>query len=148
MYLRSVQTIHRGNAAEAAVIAALEKAGIRVMIPFGQGHAFDLAAVIPPDGDIVRIQVKSGRIRKGCVEFTTCSTDHGRGAQPYDGRAEVIAVHVPEPDMLLMVPVEICPRSKGNLRAHPPRNNQRRGIRFAADYTFDMWVRSIFAGLD
>jgi hypothetical protein len=43
-----VQTIHRGNAAEAAVLAALLAADIPALIPFGQGLPFDLAAVIPP----------------------------------------------------------------------------------------------------
>jgi hypothetical protein len=143
-----VQTIHRGNAAEAAVLAALLAADIPALIPFGQGLPFDLAAVIPPDGDVVRIQVKSGRIRKGCVEFNTYSTDHGSGPQSYTGRAELFAVHVSDPNRLFMVPVDICPRSKGNLRVDHPRNNQRRRIRVAADYTFDGWVRDLISTLD
>jgi hypothetical protein len=65
-----MQTIQRGYAAEAAVLAGLVHADIPVLIPFGQGLAFDLAAVIPPVGDIVRIQVKSGRIRKGALSST------------------------------------------------------------------------------
>jgi hypothetical protein len=138
-----VDTIKRGNAAEAAVLAALVMTDIPVLLPFGQGLPFDLAAVVPPLGDIVRIQVKSGRIRNGCVEFNSCSTDHGRGRQSYDGRAELIAVHVPDPDSLYMVPVEDCPGLRGFLRLDRPRNNQRRGIRFAADYDFARWVRAL-----
>ncbi len=138
-----VRTIHRGNAAEAAVLAALARADIPALIPFGQGLAFDLGAVIPPDGELVRIQVKSGRVRKGCVEFNTCSTDHGSGRRLYTGLADVIAVHVPDPEGLFVVPVELCPTSKGYLRLDPPRNNQRRRIRLAADYEFDAWARAL-----
>jgi hypothetical protein len=138
-----VQTIHRGNAAEAAVLAALALADIPALLPFGQGSAFDLVAVVPPRGDFVRIQVKSGRLRNGCVEFNTCATDHGSGRRPYTGRADVIAVHLPEPHMIFIVPVELCPTSKGYLRIDDPRNNQRRRIRLAADFAFDRWVSTL-----
>jgi PD-(D/E)XK endonuclease len=138
-----MDTIHRGNAAEAAVVAALAAADIPVFLPFGQGLSFDLVAVTPPRGDLIRVQVKSGRIRKGCVEFNTCSTDHGSGPQPYTGRADVIAVHLPDPNRLFMVPVVDCPVSKGNLRIATPRNNQRRRVRFAADYEFEAWLRGL-----
>jgi hypothetical protein len=138
-----VRTIHRGNAAEAAVLAALTAADIPVLVPFGQGLAFDLAAVIPPDGDIIRIQVKSGRLRKGCVEFNACATDHGSGRRPYTGRADIIAVHLSEPHRLFMVPVEVCPSYKGFLRVEDARNNQRRRVRLAADYEFEGWVSTL-----
>jgi hypothetical protein len=60
----------------------------------------------------------------------------------------VIAVHVHDPEALFVVPVELCPTSKGDLRLEAPRNNQRRRIRLAADYEFEHWVRSLFDGLD
>ena len=138
-----MDTIRRGNAAEASVLKKLIWAGIPVLVPFGGGLPFDLGAALPPDGDVLRIQVKSGRIRKGCVEFNSCSTDHGAGRQSYDGRADVIAVHVPELDDVFIVPVPECPPFRGYLRLHPPRNNQRRRIRFAVDYSFDSWVRDV-----
>ncbi|MCW2968801.1 MAG: hypothetical protein JWM71_2573 [Solirubrobacteraceae bacterium] len=140
-----MSTVARGNAAEAAVLAALVSAGIEVLIPFGAGLAFDLAAVVP-DGQIVRVQVKSGRVRKQCVEFNSSSTDHGRGQQPYRGRADVIAVHVEVLDEVFVVPVDDCPLYRGYLRLETPRNNQRRGVRLAEDYTLDCWVRALERG--
>jgi hypothetical protein len=59
------------------------------------------------------VQVKSGRVRNGCVEFNTCSTDHGRGRQHDVGRADIIAVHVASTDIVDVVPVEDCPSGKG-----------------------------------
>jgi hypothetical protein len=141
-----MRTIYRGNAAEAAVVAALAAVDIPVLLPFGQGLAFDLVAVTPPHGEFVRVQVKSGRIRKGCVEFNTCSTDHGGGPQAYMGRADVIAVHLPAPNRVFMVPVDVCPTSKGNTRLDLPRNNQRRRVRFAEEYEFDAWLRQLTNG--
>ena len=138
-----METIHRGNAAEAAVLARLISGGIHVLLPFGNGLAFDLAAAIPPEGRVLRIQVKSGRIRKGCIRFNTYSTDHGNGQQTYDGRADLIAVHVRSIDAVFMVPVTDCPRSEAYLRLVHTKNNQRRRIRLAADYSFEKWISSL-----
>jgi hypothetical protein len=134
-----VNTITRGNAAEAAVLKALIDAAIPVFLPFGEGSPFDLAAAMPGDGSVARIQVKSGRVRNGCVMFNTCSTDHGHGRRPYHGLADVFAVYVVELSQVFMVPVRDCPRYVGFLRLEPCRNNQRVGIRFAEEYKFDRW---------
>jgi hypothetical protein len=136
-----MDTISRGNAVEAAVLQRLVRAEIPVYLPFGGGSPFDLLAVVPPEGRFVRIQVKSGRVREGCVRFNADSTDHGSGQQTYHGRADVIAVHAHEPDAVFVVPVEECPPSDAYLRLTNPKNNQRHGIRFAAD--LDQWVRGL-----
>jgi PD-(D/E)XK endonuclease len=143
MYGAVVDTIQKGNAAEAAVMNRLVSAGIGVLIPFGGGLSFDLGAVIPPEGDVVRIQVKCGRMRDGCVRFNTCSTDHGMGRQSYEGRADLIAVYVAESERIFMLPVSACPAYLGMLRLCPPRNNQRRGIRFAEDHSFETWLSEL-----
>jgi hypothetical protein len=36
---------------------------------------------------------------------------------------------------------------RGYLRVDEPRKNQRRGIRFAADYTLDNWLQSLGSGV-
>jgi PD-(D/E)XK endonuclease len=136
-----VNTIARGNAAEAAVLQALVAAGVSVLIPFGDGLPFDLGAVVP-GGAILRLQVKCGRIRNGCVEFNAASTDHGRGRLDYRGRADVLAVHVASISRVFIVPVDDCPVYTGILRLDAPRNNQRRGVRFAEDYALERWLES------
>ena len=139
-----VSTIACGNAAEAAVLQALTAAGLHVLLPFGGGLSFDLGAV-RPDGTVERVQVKCGRVRKGCVEFNTSSTDHGHGQVPYTGRADVIAVHVRSLDRIFVVPVEECPASKGYLRLEAALNNQRRRVRLAEDFSFAAWIKSLGA---
>ena len=137
-----MQTIARGNAAEAAVIHALETAGIITLVPFGGGCPFDVAALLP-NGTVLRVQVKCGRLRRGCVTFNAHSTDHGRGPQSYHGRADVIAVHVAELSRIFMVPVDDCPPTDGWLRIDPAKNNQQKRVRFAEDYAFERWVESL-----
>jgi hypothetical protein len=90
-----VNTIARGNAAEAAVLQAF------------------------------------------AVVFNAASTDHGRGSLDYRG-----PVYVPALSRVFVVPVDDCPVYTGFLRLDPPRNNQRRGVRFADDYAFERWLES------
>ena len=134
-----MRTVIQGNAAEAAVLHALARAGLPALLPFGNGLPFDLAAVLP-NGRIVRIQVKAGRVRHGCVEFNSASTDHGAGQRDYRGRADFIAVSVPALEQVFMVPVEDCPISRGYLRLEPPKNNQQRRVRRAERYSFEVWA--------
>ena len=142
IYRDAVSTVVRGNAAEAAVLKALVQAGVHVLVPFGGGLPFDLAAVTH-EGTLLRLQVKSGRIHNGSVEFNTCSTDHGQGAQHYRGRADFLAVYVAAIDRVFVVPVAECPAAKGYLRLSAARNNQRRRVRLAEDYAFESWAESI-----
>ena len=137
-----MSTITRGNAAESGVLNALVRAGLHVMVPFGGGSPFDLIAVTP-EGTLYRLQVKSGRVRNGCVIFNTCSTDHGRGRQHYRGRADFIAAYVAALDRVFVVPVEECPAYVCSLRLSPPRNNQRRRVRLASDYALEPWADSV-----
>jgi hypothetical protein len=145
-YRGTVDTIARGNAAEAAVLHALTSAGLAVFVPFGGGSPFDLVALVP-DGRLLRLQVKAGWIRNGCVEFNSRSTDHGHGQRSYRGRADLFAVHLVSPERVYVVPVDDCPTSRGCLRLDPPRNSQRRRVRFAEDYAFETWLRSVRATL-
>jgi PD-(D/E)XK endonuclease len=136
-----MSTVVRGNAAEAAVLQAAAAAGFHVLVPFGEGLPFDLG-VVTCGGEILRIQVKSGRVRRGCVEFNSASTDHGHGQRHYRGRADLIAVHVADLCQVFVLPVDDCPTSRGFLRLQPARNNQQRGVRRADDYSFEAWAAS------
>jgi len=139
-----VDTRTAGDVAEAAVLHALTAAGLLVLTPFGRFGPYDLVVETTP-GSFVRVQVKSGRIRKGCVEFNCRGTDHGRGTGSYLGRADVFAVHVHATGTQFVVPVAEAMASKMYLRCAPPANNQRRGIRFADDYRLDTWVAGVRA---
>ena len=109
-----METIRRGNAAEAAVLNAFVKADLDVYLPFGDGMPCDL--VVGTELVLIKVQVKSGRIRNECIEFNSASTDHGRGRQDYRGRADVFGVHFPPTDGVYLVPVDAVGRNEGRLR--------------------------------
>ena len=124
------------------MLEAFVKAGLVVLLPFGGGCAFDLALALP-DERILRVQVKASRVRNDCLEFNSSSTDHGRGQQSYVGRADLIAVYSDELDRVFVLPVDECARFRGYLRLSATANNQRRGIRFAADHALERWLEAL-----
>ncbi len=134
-------TMSRGNSAEAAVLGGFVDAGWVAFVPFGDGSPFDLLA-LAPDGSIIRIQVKSGRVRGACLVFNTCGTDHGRGRQDYRGRADVIAAHIPGHGVFVL-PVDDCPSFQATLRLAQTRNNQQALVHMAADHTLARWIASL-----
>lgn len=134
-----LDTRHRGNHAEAAVLHAFLEAGLLVSVPFGGFCPYDLLVDVPHHG-ITRVQVKSGRVRNGCVVFNSCSTDHGSGRLDYTGRADVFAVHAPPAPDIYVIDVEDATTRATSLRLEPTRNAQLRRVRLAADHTLAGWL--------
>lgn len=128
----------RGNAAEAAVLHALVKRGLDVFVPFGSGHPFDLAVYVPEAG-FLRVQCKRGWALRGCVVFNAYSTDHGSGPHGYAGLADLFGVYFPPSDEVFLAPIDAV-GARGRLRLEPPRNNQRKRIRLAADFEIGTWT--------
>jgi hypothetical protein len=130
----------RGDIAEAAVLAALVKLGLDVLMPFRQDGPYDLLVHLPGER-FVRVQCKAGRERDGCVVFNSAGTDHGRGRLDYRGRADVFGVFCPSLDRVFIVPVEEAAGFMTTLRLHPSRNNQRRRVRDAESFAVERWVQ-------
>jgi PD-(D/E)XK endonuclease len=126
-------TALRGNTTEAAVLRALVDLDFAVLIPFGEGHPYDLVVHLA-GSSFARVQCKSGGVRKGCVVFNSNSTDHGRGPGTYLGLADIFGVYCPATGGVYLVPVSDVPTSAPRLRIQATRNNQEKRIRYAADY--------------
>lgn len=137
-------TVARGNESEAAVLTALIGAGYSVLTPFGDGHPYDL--VVGVGQDFLRVQCKTAWAEGGCLIFNAYSTDHGRGPGSYVGLADLFGVFFPANRTVYLVPVAEF-KSQGRLRLSPTRNNQKRGVRFAADYEISRWTPERFAAL-
>jgi hypothetical protein len=88
---------------------------------------------------LLRVQCKTAWPRGGCLVFNSRSTDHGRGPQSYQGLADVFGIYFPPRRSVYLVPVSTVPGFEGRLRLQPTLNNQRKGIRFAAEFEFDRW---------
>src|ERR1700709_1781846 len=136
----------RGNAAEAAVLHALVRRGLDVFVPFGSGHPFDLAVYVPEAG-FLRVPCKRGWALRGCVVFNAYSTDHGSGPRGYAGLADLFGVYFPPSETVFLTPIDAVASSEGRLRFEPPRNNQRKRIRMAAEFEIGAWTDERLASL-
>jgi PD-(D/E)XK endonuclease len=66
------------------ILATLASSGYRILVPFGEGHPYDL--VIDTGGSaFVRVQCKTAWPVGGCLVFNCRSTDHGRGPSRIEG---------------------------------------------------------------
>ena len=137
-----------GDRSTLAIILALREAGYRVLLPFGENTRYDLV-IDGPDG-FARVQCKTGRLRNGAVRFRTCSSyyHHPNPRQPathYRGQVDLFAVYCPSTSGVYLIPIdEVETDTVASLRIDPPQNNQRRRVRFAADYEL---ARVAIAGL-
>src|SRR5205085_1552655 len=127
-----------GDRSTLAIILALREAGYRVLLPFGENTRYDLA--IEADGVLQRVQCKTGHLENGAVFFRTSSSyyHHPNPSVPakhYLGQVDCFAVYCRATSGVYLVPIaDLSPQWQGALRIDPPRNNQRRRVRFAAGY--------------
>jgi hypothetical protein len=133
-----MSTLVKGRITEATVLAAFVKHGYAVSVPFGDGQPYDL--VVDIDGAFLRVQCKTARRLGACLMFHAKSTDHGHGNRSYRGLADVFGVVYPTDESVYLVPVADVSSRTPYLRLEATRNNQRSGIRFAADYAFERWA--------
>jgi PD-(D/E)XK endonuclease len=122
-----------GDRSEALVMAKLLQVYATVLLPFGAGARYDL---VVDDGErLLKVQVKTGRLRAGAVRFNTCSsTAHWGGRKGYAGEIDYFGVYCPDNAAVYLVPVEHVGQIEGALRVESPRNNQTNGIRWAEQY--------------
>ena len=127
-----------GDDSTLAIMLALKRAGFRILMPFGENTRYDL---VTDDGSNLRkVQCKTGRLRAGAVIFATCShyAHHPNPKLPrrdYQGQIDDFAVFCPSLGAVYLVPIEdLETTTYGTLRVDPPRNGQRKRIKFAAAY--------------
>lgn len=127
-----------GDRTTLAVMLALEQAGYAVSVRFGDNSRYDL--VIDDGVMLSRVQCKTGRLRRGAVRFSTCSSYGHHRSPPIPRRAyfdeiDFFGVHCSEIGGVYLIPIqELSTKVEGALRVESARNGQRRGIRYAALY--------------
>ena len=124
-----------GLRSEAAILSELVRRGYSVLIPFGVNQRYDL--VLDLNGDFVRVQCKTGRLRRGSVEFSTQSVrSNTKRAEfrGYRGEAEYFLVFCPANNGIYAVPVDAAPGRNMHLRLSPALNGQKRGVNLASEY--------------
>jgi hypothetical protein len=130
-YVRDTSAI--GNRTLGVVLSTLLQAGRRPLLPFGDGHPYDLA--VDQDGELRRVQCKTGRLVRGAVVFATTRYT-GRKHRTYqEHEIDYFGVYCPDTDAVYLVPIEdVGPHTSAYLRVEPARNNQTKGVRWAVDY--------------
>jgi hypothetical protein len=120
-FLRDAKRV--GDFSEVMLIAALSRAGYIVSLPLGESHRYDL--IVDRDGVLSRVQVKTGRLRKGAVVFS-CHSSHGE--------VEYFGVYCEELGACYLVPIADTAAMGCALRVSSATNGQRRRIRWASAY--------------
>ena len=124
-----------GLRTEAHITGELVRRGYSVLLPFGVNQRYDL--VLDQGERFVRVQCKTARLRRGCVEFSTQSVRSNTRrtiTRGYRGDADLFLVYCPDTNGIYAVPVDEAPAGHGYLRVDPARNGQEQGIRWASDY--------------
>jgi len=130
-----------GNVSELKVMAALIEQGFRVYVPYGDCARCDVA-IEDAAGRFFRVQIKTGRLRKGVVVFNAYSAHTFRGSasmRRYEGEVDYFGVYCPQVGRCyLMDAAEV--RFHGSLRIDPPLNGQSKTIRWARPYEIGAFV--------
>ncbi|RKZ63406.1 MAG: hypothetical protein DRR08_03490 [Candidatus Parabeggiatoa sp. nov. 2] len=124
-----------GEKTEAKMISCLVDNEKVVLIPFGDNQRYDIV-IEDDDGTFKRIQCKTGRLKNGAINFSTCSSSYHRNGKihSYRGQIESFGVYCPENGKCYLVPVEEVGTRCAKLRVDPSANGQEKNIRWAEDY--------------
>jgi hypothetical protein len=131
-----------GQRSETAILAAFIERGFLVWLPWGVNSRADMLLAVP--GKLLRIQCKSGRLRKGAVMFSAKSVRanmNGVFSRNYIGEIDYFAVYCPDNRRVFIPPCDETTRSDVSLRLEPTANCQNRRIRWAADYALERFRR-------
>jgi hypothetical protein len=125
-----------GDISEAIVRARFIEKGYVVLIPQNSSLRYDI--VVEKDGIFQRVQIKTGRLLDNeAVYFSASSKDPLTKADvPYHGHIDLFAIYCPHNQQIYVMPVQDATSTTCTLRLKPTKNNQKNGIRWAADYEF------------
>jgi PD-(D/E)XK endonuclease len=121
------------------VAADLMRRGYKIALPYGEDWDYDL--IFCRENKLERVQVKYSRSKGDVIAVRPRSASLTNGkvkAYKYYTAETVdwIAAYDPTTDRCYYIPAKElgAGMSELQLRLTPPRNNQRIGIRYAADY--------------
>ena len=118
-----METRHKGNIAEAYVIAKLLKLGKTVLIPYGNMERYDIV-INKEDGSFVKGQVKTGRYKNGSIIFNVASSNYKGIRRSYIGQIDVFWVYCSYTEKVYEIPIEIVPKHDMSLRVEPNKNKK------------------------
>jgi hypothetical protein len=106
-----------------------------VFAPIGDGDQIDAIAIAPGSSDRLRLQIKTGRLRKdGAIAFLTCTSNWRNMKRIQYDEIDFFAVYCPENGKSYLIPFEEAGKTAMKLRVDASANNQLSGVRWAKDY--------------
>lgn len=146
--MRNTQTSQspssRGNLSESKVLTGYIKAGFIVSVPFGGGAPYDL--IVDTGAKLLRVQVKTGRLRNGCVIFARQRFSGHQKGRRYDLKEfDVFAVYCPDNESIYAIDFDES-LSEGRLRCDRTKNNQQQKIRWASEFAFAKHIEKLKEG--
>jgi len=133
----------RGQQSEAAIIFEFVRRGLTVLEPFGDNERYDV--VVEESGSFHRIQIKTGRLENGRIQFETRSSGtltRKVEKERYDGDVDAFAVYSPDLEQGFVVPITEAPETTMGLRVEESKKSSPK-INWAEDYRLRDWVASI-----
>jgi PD-(D/E)XK endonuclease len=133
----------KGNISESAALKAFSKAGFVVSVPFCNGAPYDL--IVDTGKRLLKVQVKTGRLRQGCVLFPAqrINGHYGTKRHKYDeGEIDLFAVYCQENEAVYLVPT-LGALAEGRLRVSSTKNNQQQNVRWAKDFEFETFLKNL-----
>ncbi len=131
---------HKGNIAEAAIVAEAVKLGILVLRPQIEHGQYDL--VFELGARFLRVQVKWARLVEDVVvvdfqRYRWSSRGPIRKRSYTEDEIDVVAAYCGDLDQAFLLPKSlVVNRSGARLRLRPTKNGQRAGLNWASDYSF------------
>jgi hypothetical protein len=126
-FLRDTKSVR--DLSEMAVAFALVHAGYVVAKPYGENCRYDF--VIDKDGVLSRVQVKTGPLRNGVIEWHCCST-HSQGARlftkPYTDQIDFFGVYCPQLRTTYQFRLRRLPDADARFASIPPRIGKHGGF--------------------
>jgi prevent-host-death family protein len=136
----NVDSNHKGNVAEAAIMAAAIKAGIPVMKPMVEHTRYDLVFEI--ESRLYRVQCKWAPFQNGVIVVRLISSRYRSNGEQVRStysadEIDAVAVYCEKLDRCyLLPPSTFAGIGQLHLRVGDPRNGQRASLNWAASYAF------------
>jgi hypothetical protein len=135
--MRYHHTKNKGDLGLVQAMADLTAKGWAILVPLTEHEAFDLVAF--RDGRFLRVQVKYRAAVNGAItlRYSTCWADrHGVHTVPVDRAAiDVLCAYCPDTGACYYLDPKATAGDNVVLRIAPTRNNQRKRILWAKDFT-------------
>lgn len=140
VWLSYMTTNQKGAITEAAIVYAALRRGIDVYKPIGEGGRYDL--IFDLGTRLVRVQCKTAVRRREVIivpVYSSRRTRNGFVRRSYTpAEVDVIVAYSPEVDRCYVLPLDrLQRRTYVQLRLEPTRNNQARGVNWAAEFEFE-----------